>query len=269
MRPALAIAFAWFGLTAPALAQGGPALAPLEPPPASGELGAVPPPPGPDAPPPDAPASYGPATYGPASYGPANHGPATVDPRITARQAKRAHALELQTERLQRRIDRPWRYRVSLVATGSPRSMNGFGPYEDAERWVYPGVLVSVGINRWLGRWVRLELEGTVGKVFGDTYSRGDHGAEGSVGAGIGIHSSGRTRIGLGLGGALVGARELDEAASGHFGWLGARLQLLAELAFSTRRGVGLVVRVSPTFTYAPYATGLAPGVMFSVGLEL
>lgn len=252
MRPFLA---ALFVLSAsPAFAQGG---AELTPPPESAPSRAVPPPPAPQAFDPERPPSYAqPQPY--------------VSPHQAYRAEREAQALARRAHReALRNEERPWRLRLGVFVTGTPRAMNGFGPYDDDERWDYAGLGVSATVSRWLGSRARVDLDVGFAQVFGDYYSSGNHGPEGTLGAAFTLHSRGRFRIGGGVGGALVMARELDEATGGHFGWTGFRVAAVAEFGWFNANDRGVSVRLSPTFTWAPYATGLAPGVVFGVGVEL
>jgi hypothetical protein len=189
--------------------------------------------------------------------------------RQQQRAEKRARALEVREQRMALRTDRPWRLRLGGFVTGSPRSINGFGAYDEDERYAYAGLGVDVHASRWLSSRFRLDMRVAIAKVFGDYYTSGPHGAEGAAGAAITVHNRGRVRIGGGVGADAVLARELDEAVGSHFGWLGARLFLVGEIGFVSRNDYGVVVRLSPTFTYAPYASGLAPGVIFGAGFDL
>jgi len=191
-------------------------------------------------------------------------------PEVGYRAERHARVLERRAHRLAlRTTERPWRVRVGFFATASPRSMNGFGPYDDDQRWVYPGVGISGTVSRWLGTRLRVDVSAALAKVFGDYYSSGDHGVEGTLGLALTAHSRSRFRIGGGIGAALVMARELDEAAGGHFGWTGFRFGPVAELGWFNANERGVSIHLSPTFTWAPYATGLAPGVIFGVGVEI
>lgn len=186
------------------------------------------------------------------------------------RARSRERALEARELRIASRSERPWRGRIGFFVTGTPRAENGFGPYDDDDRWAYAGVGVVGTLSRWLAPRARLDLNAGLAYVFGDFWSSGDHGAEGSLGAAFTLHNRGkRFRIGGGLGADLVMARELDEATGGHFGWTGFRFGPVAEFGWFSVKGRGVSVRVQPTFTWAPYDTGLAPGVVFGAGVEL
>ncbi len=240
----------------PAFAQGGEE---LTPPP---EVAPAPP-----VPPPPAPQAFDPER--PPDYLQPHHVVVLPDPAEARRAERRAHLLASRERRTALRSERPWRFRVGLYVTGTPRSQNGFGPYDDDARWAYTGVGVSATASRWLDARSRIDLDVGFAQVFGDYYSSGQHGPEGTLGGGLTLHSRGRFRIGGGVAAALVIARELDEATGGHFGWTGFRVAAVGEMGWFNANDRGVSVRLSPTFTWAPYAKGLAPGVVFGVGVEL
>lgn len=186
------------------------------------------------------------------------------------RAERRERALEARELRIASRSERPWRGRIGFFVTGTPRAENGFGPYDDDDRWAYAGIGVVGTLSRWVALRARLDLNASLGYVFGDYWSSGDHGAEGTVGAAFTLHNRGkRFRVGGGIGADIVMARELDEASGGHFGWTGFRFGPVLELGWFSVKERGVSVRIQPTFTWAPYDTGLAPGVVFGAGVEI
>lgn len=253
--------------SAPAFAQGG---ADLTPPPEVAPVTDLPPdPPAAQASDPERPPRYArPAPQ--RAYAPwPPQGTAPPGPRQALRAEREAIRLERRAHRIALRSERPWRLRLGLYVTASPRAINGFGPYDRDDRWVYPGLGVSATLSRWLTTRARVDLDVGLAHVFGDYYSSGDHGAEGSLGGAFTMHSRGRFRIGGGLSAAVVIARELDEATGGHFGWTGFRFGPVAEIGWFTTNDRGVSLRLSPTFTWAPYDQGVAPGVIFGVGVEI
>jgi len=226
------------------------------------DLGAVPAPPG--APPPPAAAPQHSGWERPPRY-------IVVRSLEDERRAtRRQRALEARDLRIASRSERPWRGRIGFFVTGTPRAENGFGPYDDDDRWAYAGLGLVGTLSRWVALRARVDLNAGLAYVFGDYWSNGDHGAEGTLGAAFTLHNRGkRFRFGGGLGADLVMARERDEATGGRFGWTGFRFGPVLELGWFSVKERGVSVRVQPTFTWAPYATGLAPGVVFGAGVEI
>ena len=74
--------------------------------------------------------------------------------------------------------------------------------------------------------------------------------------------------MGLGIGADVIVAREHDAATGTHFGWMGLRGTLVAEMGFITKQGLGLVLKMSPTLTWVPYANAPFPGIVSGFGVE-
>jgi hypothetical protein len=154
---------------------------------------------------------------------------------------------------------------------GTPRAINGFGPYDDDGLYAYFGFGAQVTVSRFFRSLVRLDGTASLAQVFGDGYVEGDHGPEGALGAAILIVSPWRCSFGGGFGVDMVVAREIDAATPGaHFGWLGFRMSFPAEVAWPSRtHGRGFAMSFAPTLTRVGYQTGLWPGFVMTAGFEL
>ncbi len=73
-------------------------------------------------------------------------------------------------------------------------------------------------------------------------------------------------RFGGGFGIEALIAREYNDR-DGHNGWVGVRLDLMAEIGWLGRSGSGFVLQVLATGTYAP-VVGMSPGAIFRIGFE-
>lgn len=190
--------------------------------------------------------------------------PSFYDPRDELRQRR----LAVRLARRAARSNVATRLRVSLLMDAAPRAINGFGPYDDDDRWVYFGVGAKVALQRYVHPFFRFDAEVSAAFVLGDSYLTGNHGLQGTLGGRAFFVTPWSFHTALGIGADITLARERDEAALGHFGWLGARLAVVAEFGWLNTAGRGVTIQISPTFTYAPYDRGLAPGVVFSAGVE-
>lgn len=166
------------------------------------------------------------------------------------------------------RLDSPWRLRVAFSIVATPRSINGFGAYDDDDLVPYVGFGFRASAQRFLAPRFRVDLTGTYAYVRGDAFTDMDQGHEGGVGAAAMVVGLGRTRWAGGLGLELLIAEELDEAEDTHFGWLGVRVAFIAELGWFTRSGRGLSMQVAPTITRTGYGQ-VGGGFFTSVGVDL
>lgn len=189
--------------------------------------------------------------------------------RMQARLELRERYRDAASVRRQFRVEHPFTLRLEAFWTITPRAINGFGPYDGNDGYAgYPGLGAGLVGSKWLTRAVRVDLRAAFAWVTRDAYLDYDHGPEGTLGVAIGLHSAGRRRMGIGLGIDAIMAREVDAAADGHFRWLGIRGVVVAEMGFITARGNGLVLKMAPTFTWAPYATHPFPGIVSGLAVE-
>lgn len=196
--------------------------------------------------------------------------------RLQRRMQRREMVLQQREQRRQqmrvlrdRRLTNPWSFRLEAFWTATPRSINGFGPYDGNDGYAaYFGGGAGLTGSRWLTRAVRADLRVALGYIAGDGFLNGDHGAESSLGLAVSVHTAGTRRLGIGLGVDAVLAREYDAATEGHFRWLGLRGVLVGEMAFVGRHGNAFVMKVSPTLTWAPWADHPFPGIISGIGVE-
>ncbi len=198
---------------------------------------------------------------------PARTAPPAPMARIPMERASRRRPWRQMRTALRRA--RPWRLRLAFGVLATPRDAYGDGPYagSDADLVVFPGLGAQVTASRYLSAFLRLDLQLTVAKVFGDWNV--DGGPEGSLGGAIMVVGRGRTRLGGGLGLDMLVVQERELGGDDDFGWLSPRVDLIGELAWTSPKGLGVSIQLAPTFTYVPYAKRFHPGALFSVGFEL
>lgn len=202
--------------------------------------------------------------------------PPHTDPYTLVRQERMQRRLEIHAQRRaasaarrERRVQRPFSLRLEAFWTITPRAVNGFGPYDGNDGYAgYPGGGVGLIGSKWLTRALRVDLRVAYAHIGRDIYLDENHGPEGSVGVALSLNSATRKRMGIGLGIDAVMAREYDAATGGHFRWLGIRGAVVAEMGFITQRGNGLVLKMAPTFTWAPYADHPFPGIISGLAVE-
>lgn len=173
-----------------------------------------------------------------------------------------------RANRRELRLASPWRLRLAFALAATPRSINGFGAYDDDSTAAYLGLGFRLAAERHVSPRVRVDLTGTYAYVRGDAFTELDQGHEGGLGAALMLVGLGRRRWGGGLGFELLVAQELDEAEDSHFGWVGFRVAFIGEVGWVTRNGRGLSGQLAPTLTRTGYGE-LGGGLLASIGVDL
>lgn len=170
--------------------------------------------------------------------------------------------------RMSARLDQPRRLRLSIVVDGSPRAVDGFGPYDGSDgRWLYYGAGVRGSVQRYLTPYIRFDLDLSLSFIAGDDRVGGQHGIMATLGGRALFVMPSHAHFALGIGADLVTARERG-TERGAFGWAGVRLVYVLELGWLNEDGRGLTIQVGPTLTHAPYSSGLTPGGVAALGYE-